>query len=58
MTFRPSGQRSEEESMILKIEDGHNVEVRCVGVVNEAKCTFIEKHVDFGSIPVGLPAKN
>ena len=43
--------------LILKIEDGNNVDVRCIGIVNEAKCTFVERQVDFGSIPVGLPAK-
>ena len=43
VTFRPSGLKGEEEMLTLKIEDGHNVDVRCVGIVNEAKCTFLEK---------------
>jgi hypothetical protein len=43
--------------MILKIDDGANVDVKCIGIVNEAKCSFVEKQVDFGSIPVGIPAK-
>ena len=58
VTFKPSGQKSEDELLILKIEDGKQVEVKCIGIVNEAKCTFAEKMVEFGSIPVGLPAKN
>jgi hypothetical protein len=33
------------------------MDVKCVGIVNEAKCAFIEKLVDFGSVPVGLKAK-
>jgi hypothetical protein len=32
------------------------MEVKCQGIVNEAKCTFVEKQLDFGHIPVGLPA--
>jgi hypothetical protein len=58
VTFRPTGQRSEEELLVLQIEDGNSVEVRCQGIVNEAKCTFIEKLLDFGNIPVGLRAKD
>lgn len=56
VTFKPSGLKGEEEILTLKIEDGHNVDVRCVGIVNEAKCTFLEKQVDFGAIAVGQPA--
>jgi hypothetical protein len=40
---------------VLQIEDGNSVDVKCQGIVNEAKCTFIEKQLDFGNIPVGLP---
>lgn len=58
VTFRPTGQRSEEELLVLQIEDGNSVEVRCQGIVNEAKCAFIEKLLDFGNIPVGLRAKD
>ena len=42
--------------MTLKIEDGANVDVKCLGIVKEARCTM-DKSVDFGSIPVGIPAK-
>jgi len=42
----------------LQIEDGNSIEVKCVGIVNEAKCIFIEKQLDFGNIPVGLRAKD
>lgn len=57
--FRPTGQRSEEELLILQIEYGNSVDVKCLGIVNEAKCTFIEKQpLDFGNIPVGLRAKD
>ena len=44
--------------MILKIDDGNNIEVKCQGIVNESKCVFIEKYLDFGNIPVGLKAKD
>lgn len=42
VTFRPTGQKSEEEQLVLLIEDGHSVEVKCHGIVNEAKCTFLQ----------------
>lgn len=58
VTFKPTGQRSEEELLILQIEDGNSIDVKCQGIVNEAKCTFIEKLLDFGNIPVGLRAKD
>jgi hypothetical protein len=43
---------------VLQIEDGNSIDVRCQGIVNEAKCAFIEKQLDFGNIPVGLRAKD
>jgi len=58
VTFRPTGQRSEEETLVLQIEDGNSESVKCQGIVNEAKCSFIEKMLDFGNIPVGLKAKD
>ena len=29
-----------------------------MGIVNESKCAFIEKQLDFGNIPVGLRTKD
>ena len=58
VTFRPTGQRSEEELLVLSIDDGNSIDVKCQGIVNEAKCAFIEKQLDFGNIPVGLRAKD
>jgi hypothetical protein len=31
--------------------------VKCLGIVNEAKCAFVEKQLDFGNLPVGLKTK-
>jgi len=56
VTFRPTGQKSEEEVLGLQIVDGTGVEIKCLGIVNEAKCAFVEKQLDFGNIPVGLKA--
>jgi hypothetical protein len=42
--------------MVLQIDDGNSVDVKCLGIVNEAKCAFVEKQLDFGNIPVGLKA--
>jgi hypothetical protein len=44
--------------MFLEIEDGKKMEIKCQGIVNEAKCQFTDKMVDFGNIPVGLKAKD
>jgi hypothetical protein len=41
----------------MKIEDGNDVVVRCTGVVNDAKCVFLEKELDFGNVPVGIKSK-
>ena len=57
VTFKSTGQRSEEETMVLQIQDGNSVDVKCLGIVNESRCTFIEKQLDFGNIPVGLKAQ-
>lgn len=56
VTFKSTGLRSEEEIMVLQIDDGNSVDVKCLGIVNEAKCAFVEKQLDFGNIPVGLKA--
>jgi hypothetical protein len=56
VTFRPTGQRSEEDSLALDITDGGSVDVRCQGIVNEARCAFVERQLDFGNLPVGLKA--
>ena len=38
VTFTPNGPKPDEEQIILKIEDGNDIVVRCTGVVNDAKC--------------------
>jgi hypothetical protein len=43
--------------LTLKIEDGASVDVKCTSILNEARCAFIEKSVEFGNVPVGLKAK-
>jgi len=57
VTFHPTGQKSEEERLVLSIDDGNSIDVTCLGIVNEARCAFMEKPLDFGNIPVGLAAK-
>jgi len=42
----------------LKIQDGKDLELKCVGTVNESKCVFIEKQLDFGNVHVGLATKD
>jgi len=52
MTFIPEPM-IDEETLFLQIEDGIPVDIKCLGIVNESKCIFIEKILDFGNIPVG-----
>ena len=58
ITFTPSLPKPDEEILTLKIEDGNNVDIRCNGVVNDAKCIFLEKQLDFGNVPVGIKSKD
>lgn len=36
--FHPPGPRVDEETLTMKIEDGADEELRCVGNVTESKC--------------------
>lgn len=58
VTFNPPGPKCDDEDIILKIEDGTQLGIRCIGQVNEARCVFMEKQLDFGSVPVGLKTKD
>lgn len=40
VTFTPNGPKPDDETLILKIEDGNSVDVICKGNVNEAGCAF------------------
>lgn len=57
ITFNPSGPKTDEETLFLRIQDGQTQELRCSGIVNESKCVFMEKQLDFGNVHVGLAAK-
>lgn len=57
VTFSPHGPRPEDETLTLKIDDGLPVDIKCSGVVIEAKCLLKEKLVEFENVSVGLKAK-
>ena len=57
ITFTPPGSKTEEEIITLKIEDGLPVDIKCTGIVYEAKCQLKEKMVDFEQVSVGIKAK-
>ena len=42
----------------MKIEDGADEELRCVGTVTESKCVFLEKQLNFGNTHVGIRTKD
>ena len=57
VTFTPPGAKSEEEMITLKIDDGQPVDIKCTGIVHEAKCVVKEKLVEFDNVSVGIKAK-
>jgi hypothetical protein len=57
ITFTPPGAKSEEEMITLKIDDGQPVDIKCTGIVYEAKCVAKEKQVEFDNVSVGIKAK-
>lgn len=57
ITFTPNGPKPDDELITLKIVDGTNVDIKCIGIVNETKCNIIEKVLDFGNVPVGIKSK-
>ena len=56
--FNPPGPRVDEETLTMKIEDGAEEDLRCVGSVNESKCLFLEKTLNFGNTHVGIRTKD
>ncbi len=58
ITFNPNGPRAEEDKLFLKITDGETQELVCSGLVNESKCIFLERQLDFGNVHVALQAKD
>jgi hypothetical protein len=45
---------SHEEVLGMSVENGEKLELRCKGIVAEAKCTFLQKTLDFAVVAVGL----
>lgn len=42
----------------MKIQDGADEELRCIGNVTESKCVFLEKALNFGNTHVGIRTKD
>lgn len=57
ITFTPPGPKPDDEMLTLKIDDGAAIDIKCTSIVNDAKCAFIEKSIEFGNVPVGIKAK-
>ena len=58
ITFTPPGPKPDDEMLTMKIDDGNAVDIKCSSIVNDAKCAFIEKAIDFGNVPVGIKSKD
>jgi hypothetical protein len=54
VTYTPSFGSKPDEMLALEIEAGVDEELHCVGVMEDAKCVFVEKKLDFGEIAVGI----
>lgn len=53
ITYTPSGDKStEEEDLIMKVEDGPHCTLSCRASLNEVKCEFSQPAVDFGILCV------
>lgn len=53
--YKPSGTafgRPEEEKIVMKIEDGMDLAVKCTGIAPDSKCSIKETEVDMGEIQV------
>ena len=58
VTLNPNGPKSDDEVLMLKIQDGETEELKCSGLVTESRCVFLERQLDFGNVQVGLEAKD
>jgi hypothetical protein len=58
VTFTPGWPRPDDEMISLKIRDGNTIDIKCSGVVNDSKCQFSERQLDFGNVPVGIKTKD
>lgn len=54
ITYRPlgAGNRSEEDRLKMKVDDGLEETLHCEGFVKEAKCVIKEECLDLGVIPI------
>eukprot|EP00002_Diphylleia_rotans_P030530 TRINITY_DN6284_c0_g1_i1.p1 TRINITY_DN6284_c0_g1~~TRINITY_DN6284_c0_g1_i1.p1 ORF type:complete len:2909 (+),score=517.05 TRINITY_DN6284_c0_g1_i1:178-8904(+) len=52
--FHETSRASVEETLILKVKGGSEIQFPCIGRIPEAKCAFSEKTSDFGVLAVGL----
>lgn len=55
ITYKPSGKnfKGEEEILKMKVEDGLERQLKCIGIVSEAKCAFQgSSQYNFGEVPV------
>lgn len=53
--YRPSGLTGggkEDESLVMKVDDGFDQIIKCSGFSADSKCIFIESALDLGEIPV------
>ena len=55
--FTPAvgGSKSEDEVLLMQVEDGEPCTLKCRGEFTESKCVFMQKQVDFEIVSIGIP---
>ena len=54
VTFTPGIGKNNEETLILKVENGESQALNCRGEIIPSECYFPSKNVDFGMVAVGV----
>ena len=55
MTWTPAAGVPNKQMLVLAVEGGEDQELTATGNMPEAKCAFVAKKLELGTVPVGLP---
>jgi len=55
ITYTPGFGAKNEEKLAMSVDCGRENTLQCVGAVEEPKCGFQDKKVEFGTVAVGIP---
>lgn len=52
--FTPGMGKNNEETLVMKVDNGESQALNCRGEINPSECFFTSKNVDFGMVAVGV----